>query len=566
MSLDAHNKALASWMDDLDKRRIVLPRFQRYEAWSNREIADLLQTVLRGLPAGSLLTQRVEGEPLFRWRALQSAPENGEHIASLLLDGQQRLTALWRVLSDNYETRTFFVQAPGADFSPAQYQQLEVRAEPISLRKGVRYPQWAEQPAECWARHFMPARLLHPARTGADINAWALEAAQNDALAAMTIAGCVNDLKARAMNFNLPYLELPATTPREVVLDVFVKLNTRNVRLSAFDIIVAEVEALDESLHSLVEGLCHRVPRLLDYDDAPQDLLLQVACLLQNRVPNQSGFFGLDLAEMVANWDDIERGVRAGVQFLEDEHLFDGQRLPTEAVLAPLFALWAKAPVQPDALGNFRALMKRYLWRACFSDRYESAAANAQLQDYRALRDLNQAPAGTVAVPIFDDVIAPLPNAEALKLAGWPRGRQRLARAILALSLRGNALDVADAAPLSREHLAQREYHHLFPVAFLKGQGRGENEAMRALNCALISWRTNRTISDSAPSAYLAARLRKSASDAVPAQAEIRHRLQTHGINYDSLETGNYDDFLDQRSQWAQQAMNDLCQGKDWKP
>jgi hypothetical protein len=35
--------------------------------------------------------------------------DNGTKVLEHLLDGQQRLTALWRVLHNNYEDETYFV-------------------------------------------------------------------------------------------------------------------------------------------------------------------------------------------------------------------------------------------------------------------------------------------------------------------------------------------------------------------------------------------------------------------------------------------------------------------------
>src|SRR5208282_338179 len=129
-------------------------------------------------------------------------------------------------------------------------------------------------------------------------------------------------------------------------------------KLSAFDIIVAQTEEeTGQSLHDLVKGIIHSCPELVAYDETPDDLLLSVAALLQDRVPNQTGYFGLDLAQMVAQWPVIERGVNAALAFLREEVVLDSDRFPTEPALAPLIALWGNAPQQPDQLGNTRVLL-----------------------------------------------------------------------------------------------------------------------------------------------------------------------------------------------------------------
>ena len=77
---------------------------------------------------------------------------------------------------------------------------------------------------------------------------------------------------------------MPANTPKEVALDVFIKMNTSSVKLSTYDIVVALVE--DEtwkSLHEHVDALAAAVPRASDYADLPS-LVLDVVALRQDRV------------------------------------------------------------------------------------------------------------------------------------------------------------------------------------------------------------------------------------------------------------------------------------------
>jgi hypothetical protein len=557
--MEARNRPLAEWINRIATRQVVLPRFQRKQAWGPGEVADLLQTVLRGLPAGAVLVLDVGDRVPFEWRPMVGAPDHGERVTELLLDGQQRLTALWLSLRDGYEDRKYFVKLDG---SAKSLDGAEIESVPRWRKGDKTYPAWADSPAETWNRSLIPLSLAFPDAAGGDkAERWAAEASHGDALVLIRLNKLITNIRTRSATFNIPFLSLPVTTLPEVALDVFVKLNTRTVRLTAFDIVVAQTEeSTGESLHELVEGIIARIPALSAYDSSPEDLMLSAAALLQDRVPNQTGYLGLDLKQMVAGWPRIESGVRKAVSFLEEESVFDGQRLPTEAVLAPLIALWTYVPEKPDAEGNARILLRRYLWRSCFTDRYERAAATSALQDYRALRDVLSNSAGPESVPCFDDARHPLPTDEQLLQAGWPKRRDRLARATLALSLRGGALDIADGSPVTRERLSSREYHHLFPVAFLSQQEVGEAEASRALNCALISWRTNRTISAKDPLDYIKER----AAASTLGDSEIRRRLMSHAVPYEPLAAGDHQAFLTARAGIAQDGIRALCAGRPW--
>lgn len=236
--------------------------------------------------------------------------------------------------------------------------------------------------------------------------------------------------------------------------------------------------------------------------------------------------------------------------------IFDSKRLPTDVVVAPLSALWAIAPVGGDAEGRIRALLRKYLWRTCFTDRYERTSATRVHADHRELKKLITGE--QVAPKIFDSQEYPLPSAEQLLNAGWPTQKDRLPRAILALTLRAGGRDLADASAVTRDNLKKREYHHLFPVARLSADGKSEKEIYKALNCALVTWKTNRTIGAQAPERYLAERC----DQAHLGEDEVRARLTTHMVTYDDLKTGNYQQFLERRANSLIEKMTRLCEGQ----
>lgn len=233
--------------------------------------------------------------------------------------------------------------------------------------------------------------------------------------------------------------------------------------------------------------------------------------------------------------------------------------MPTRVPLAPLIALWAATPEDPDAQGSVRTLLRRYLWRSFFTERYEQAAATAALQDYRALLLVARGAPPHVSAPVFD---LPLPRPEELITAGWPTRRERLARAVLLLSLQGGALDFADGSAITSDSVGRREYHHLYPRAWLREHGYPEETANRALNCALITARTNRKISANDPVQYLRER-----AEAPPlGESELRHRLASHAVPFEPLAAGDYERFLGARADVLMDGIETLARGGQWSP
>ncbi len=558
--MEARNRPLPDWFQRIDTHQITLPRFQRKEAWGRTEIADLLRSVLHGLPVGAALTLEVGDDPEFKSRIMEGAPHSGGRVTEQLLDGQQRLTALWRTLNDNYRDRTYFVQLPEGDFAIDETEIISVHRYD---RNEKRYPLWTDKPLECWSRRLVPVYLLCPGNWGEEqADGWTQSVANGDLESWQSINKILHKLRERVAEFNLPFLELTRDTPRHVADDVFIKLNTRMMRLTAFDVVVAQFEEeTEESLHDLVSGLQGAVPQLSAYA-VPEDVVLSATALRQNTVPNQRGYFSLNLQEMAEDWHMLVNGAQWTVSFLEDEGIFDSQRLPTVTVIAPLIALHQSIPNDPDAQGNARILMRKYLWRSFFTDRYESSVAPAVLQDHRALRNVLTNEAEESQVPCFDEEAHPLPDLTAVTQAGWPRRKDRLARAVLLLSLRGGADDIADGTPVSLTALCGREYHHLFPVAHLRSMGIDERDANRALNCALISWRSNRRVSAARPLDYL----RERAGLSQLGEEEIRRRLATHSVSFDDLSAGDYEQFLEKRARIAANGIQELCNGHSWQP
>lgn len=286
--------------------------------------------------------------------------------------------------------------------------------------------------------------------------------------------------------------------------------------------------------------------------------MLAVSSLLQNKVPNKSTYLTPDFSDgVVENWDQVKLGIRRATQFLEQEGIFDLKRLPSDVTLYPLSALWAVAPEGLDVEGEARTLLRKYLWRSFFTDRYERTSATRALVDYRQLSTLLDGSPGEEP-RIFNEEEHPLPTIEELMAAGWPVRKDRLPRALLALALRSGGLDFADGAPASRDHLPRREYHHLFPRAYLEDQEATSREIDRVLNCALVSWKTNRNISAKKPSDYLMERIEGSSLG----EAEVRRRLESHLIPFDEFIANDYEPFLRIRAEKAHSLMLRLCDGE----
>lgn len=359
-SSKANNRTLKEWFDKINNAEIRLPRFQRPEAWDRSRITSLVNTVIHNLPLGITLILEVnkDNEP-FVSRVLKTAPEINNRVTEHLLDGQQRLTAFWRALHNNYEWETYFVYNSDWDkFKDERTDSenyVEVRCQPRWMKKESKRPIWADSSKDSFQRGLIPLHLFSPIDNSSEIEQWIEQAVmhekptegEEDAFAKLMlwtqrkeeIKNFIRDRKEIIRHYNLPYLALPLSTPKDTALQVFINMNTNSKPLSQYDIIRAEIEGVKGvSLDDYQKKLNNDFPNVKHYFDLPY-LILATSALMQDKLPNQKGMWEMKKEMMIEDWELMCKGLGQMADFLSHNGIYDQNRLPTNAVLAVIAAL-----------------------------------------------------------------------------------------------------------------------------------------------------------------------------------------------------------------------------------
>ena len=563
-SSKAQDRTLGVWLLQIQQGQVKLPRFQRYEAWDKWRITSFLNTIISNLPVGVTLALEVAGEEKFISRYIVSAePDVKGTVTQHLLDGQQRLTAFWRGMHNNYEYADYFIYLAKFDAREfLQSDEMQVYCQGRWTREnGSRGPVWADVPSKCLERGLFPLHLLCPGDKSAEVDNWISEATQHlkpnkddpDAFENLEnytalkekVKQEINTLRERVTHFNLPYLSLPSNTSKDVALQVFINMNTNSKPLSLYDIIVAEVENVaGKSLHDLEDHLISKCPKAARFGDV-RNLILATSALLQEKTPNNHGMVEMDKQVLLDNWEKLEHGLERMATLLESQGIFDEARLPTNAVLAVIAAAYELVPEHGDYVAKAEKLLRAYLWSSFFTDRYENSAASRAYADFKGVKDKHRGIKDFLSspdfdekqlseVPVFNRKEHELADVDELTAAGWPKNVGIEARGILAVSNYFGAHDFADNKPASYESIQKREYHHIFPAALLVEAGIASDYA---LNCALITWKTNRIIGRKDPLDYLKERVQWAD------EVAVANRLKTHLVSYELLSKAHYQDF-----------------------
>jgi hypothetical protein len=596
-SSKAENRELSLWYSNIKKGAIKLPRFQRNEAWDVSRIRSYLNTMIHNLPVGITLILKVGNEEVFESRYLETAIPNNqsEEVEEHLLDGQQRLTAFWRAINNNYSDVKFFVYFSEFNRRKPDYNKGDIKViHQFRNRKtnGLLYPLWADSPEDTLHRGCIPLELFRPESIQTEISDWIETALSGQKPSSdeenygvkldayyrfkENVSTKITELREVINHFNLPFLSLPSETSKDLALQVFINMNTNSKPLTTYDIIVAKVEEeTGKSLHDLLNSLKHDYPRISNYGDL-EKIILDTGALMQGKLPNNRGQEDMDRKLFVENWKLLSSNLNKMQTLLEEEGVFDRERLPTNAVLSVIASLYSDIPETGDKSGVAKSILKRYMWRAFFTERYSNSAASRALVDKTGIKNYlngnvkdNGEQYALKDIPIFNDSEFPLVSEEQLMTIGWPKKVTIQGRGILALASKLGAYDFADDSKISPNHIKKREYHHIFPGSLVKLT---DSDPNLALNCSLITWVTNRNIGNKSPMKYLKERYEMIDEEIV------NRRLKSHLIPIEELSNGGYENlttdqksskiasdyegFLKARAKLVRQAIDTLSNGE----
>ncbi|NQE06430.1 hypothetical protein C5S32_11225 [ANME-1 cluster archaeon GoMg1] len=138
--------SIGELMADIKKKDIVLPEFQREFVWTLEQSKQLMVSLVRKYPTGSLLFWKTENPPEIKNLAVDREKLGSKAV---ILDGQQRLTTLY--LFTQNEIPPYYVERDIKHDPRHLYFNLET-AQSIFLVKSL-YPLILPQRAQRTQRH-----------------------------------------------------------------------------------------------------------------------------------------------------------------------------------------------------------------------------------------------------------------------------------------------------------------------------------------------------------------------------------------------------------------------------
>ena len=536
--------SLIDIVDDARKGKVVLPEFQRSFIWKRRQIEELVVSVLNEYFIGSFLTLNVIPDTVpFRPRIIEGVEDVVPHPATMILDGQQRVTSI------HYALYGPDVNLKGTSFPYRFFLNIEAAINARwddavyslpAYQKSV--PPLFDQPSLQYREGCMALGALR------SWEAWMeWHSGYRDYLAATDRVDKerLNQLTASAkrfLNFQVAVITMPQSTPLSTVVEVFERINRTGERLGVFELLTARLWGEGIALRDLWDDAIEEHARLAAVSDPKSEryptFTLQVVALLRGKECKRKDLILLDGASFEDDWNRATGAIESSLERLQSTAfggygVVPGVSAPYSTMVTPLALMLNHVDTLSESAGVAYDKIDHWYWSSVFRGRYGGSTEST------SYRDVNQIKAWIVddgavpgAVPTHKDEVR-------RELTSVRSGA--VYRGILCLVALRGAQDFFTGQSIE---LHQLDDHHIFPKAFLKGQVPPDQQNT-VLNRTLISADTNRrVIRAKRPSKYLAE------MEADLGRERVREVLASHFIDDDAIKAmrdDDYDRFLSAR-------------------
>src|SRR5947209_5402626 len=415
--------SLNTLINRLKEGRFVIPDFQREFEWRPWDIRELMRSVFLDYYIGSLLLWKGKRE---NFSALSCEPVYGyggnaspEYI---VLDGQQRLTAMYYAFLapdlplPNRSFRAFYFirvdKFMAEEYDDAfHYDWLTKRWSKVLGNQSNQY-----------AEHLFPLSVVGAG--GWDLPNWVqgyekfwTEKAESAAVSGNTAADQFarhaenakafgEHLKGITDQYQISYIELDQDLGVDKVCDIFTQINSRGIRLDAFDLVNALLKPKGLQLKHLWRNAA---PRLEFVETEKMNVyILQVMSILRQAYCSPKYLYFLlpgqekpvrdpdgtrhkeilvpDIGEFEKRWNEAVGALEKAIKLLRHPQEFgaiSSNYLPYVSILPIFAALQAHVKTLPaNRQLDAQRKIRHWYWASVFTNRYSGSVESTAARDF----------------------------------------------------------------------------------------------------------------------------------------------------------------------------------------
>ena len=521
-------------INDLERGRIRIPSFQRGFVWDTDRVIYFIDSIYKGFPFGSVLLWTTKNRLLTeRNLGPYKLPENEpQYPIDYVLDGQQRITSIFGIFQNSLTPE---------DSQTTNWTNLFFE---LNSEKSVPFT-CLENSSNYDPTRFFPLKEVF---SGRHIQNFMRFARNLDEDILNSIVAQIDDLINRFNQAKIPVERFESEEPNNVAT-VFERINQQGVELNTFQLLSvwnwSEDFDLQEKFKEVAEEL-----EPFGFKEVDSDLLLKCCSAVVRKSAEPKCFMNIPGSEVREKFDEIQTGIFRAIDFLKDElNVFSLKLLPMENILAVLASFFASSQKQPPPVPQEQyQVIKRWFWRACFSQRYAKGGAKSTDVDLAEVQNLKAGkPHKLGDFDVSLDTSFFLKNSFRMSTVATNTFILLLAQGKPLNFIQGTNISLQDV--LSQGN--RKEFHHIFPKAYLGTLQKYKDAQINCLaNFSLLARTDNNKINNQPPSKY-----RREMPANVQTFQEI---IATHLCPANAFTDDNYDDFLVARAELLLQKAKEL--------
>lgn len=562
----SNDTELSELMSDVKSGKIQLPEFQRSWTWDDNRLRGILASLSQGYPMGAIMRLQYGNEDIrFKYRPIEGVKLSGIIPEFLALDGQQRLTSMYRatISRDPVDTKT----DKGKEIRRYYYLDMNMCLDDNADRvdavcsipedRKVKTNFDRDIVLDISTRELEFEKEMFPLNIVFDSNEtfdWAM--------GYMAHYGNSTDRMDKYKRFKkevldtitaykLPVITLDKSTPREAVCKVFENVNTGGVPLTVFELVTAMFATYEfdlrkdwETCKSIIWGKGEPLNTDVMYGVDETSFLTAVTLYTSYLAPTMTTCKKKDV--LALKYEDYQKnktvlldGYKLARKFLLNQYVFRQRDLPYTTQIIPLAAICAVIGKSTFDQPKTQKILSQWFWCGIMGEMYgganESRYAN-DIEDVVAAINGEESLQRTINAAYFS----------ATRLISLQTRNSAAYKGIMALVYREQCRDFVKGTTMDivKSMDESPDIHHIFPEAYCIGKGYKKEKWNSIVNKTPLLPESNRSIGGYAPSIYCKNIMKNAEID----ETALTERVESHLVNYTALVSDDFETYFIDRA------------------
>ena len=557
---------LSELMREVGNGKAQLPEFQRNWTWDDNHIIGILASLSQGYPMGAIMRLTYGNENVkFKYRTIEGVIAPGVTPEYLILDGQQRLTSMFRATccKDPVNTTT----EKGKNINRYYYLDMKKCLDEDEDREDAVFSVPDDRRIKTnfdrdivldlstkeleWEHEMFPLNIVFDSGAREDWADGYKEYHHYEKPYLDRYKEFKSEVIETITGYKLPVITLGKETPRDAVCKVFENVNTGGVPLTVFELVTATFATYNfdlrkdwEVCRDIIWGKNELLNTDVMYGVDETSFLTAITLFTTYHAPTMTtckkkDVLSLSFEDYQANKGALLEGYKMAKTFLFKQYVFRMRDLPYTTQLIPLAAICAEIGKNTFNQPQTQNILSKWFWCGIMGEMYgganETRYANDMEDVVNSIRE-NESQNRTINAAYFS----------ATRLISLQTRNSAAYKGIMALLYRGSCHDFMQGTTIDivKSMDEAPDIHHIFPEAYCLKINLPREKWNSIINKTPLLPESNRQIGGDAPGEYSKRIMKKAEIDKI----ELRSRIESHLVNYDAFIQNDFNTYFIDRA------------------